>query len=192
MTLPPLVVAPRSATTMAPFFREATVNRETALALLQSLTEEELSRRPDERRWSIGDVCAHLARSNEVYLPALDDAIAGGHASAAYTDRPYTGSLLARILVWMMEPPPRFSMRSPRDLLPPPIWSGVQARDRYLDTQAAFLTRLDRAAGLDLRNVKFKVPEPPRTTVALGTILAFLLAHERRHLWQAMQVRNAS
>lgn len=190
MTLPPLVVPPRHATSMAPFFREASVNRETSLALLTPLTRDQLEWSPGGGRWSIAQVCAHMARATTMYVTALDDAVRAGHASAAYAERPYTGSLMARLLVWSMEPPPRFRMPSPRDLRPAPQPDGVVARNAYLDAQADFLQLLERAAGLDLKNVRMRIPEPPRTRLALGTVLAFLLAHERRHLWQITNLRN--
>jgi hypothetical protein len=190
MTMPPLVVPPRGVTSMSPFFREATVNRETTLALLQPLSDEQLAWRPAEKRWSIAEVCTHMAKATALYVTALDDAVRAGHASGAYTDRPYAGSLLARILVWSMEPPPRFRMPSPRDLRPDTTWAPAEARHRYLVAQQDLLSLLDRAAGLDLKNVRVRVPEPPRSRLALGTVLAFLLAHERRHLWQATAVRN--
>ena len=42
----PLVPGPQQLTTMAPFFREATVNRETADALYAALTPAQLAWRP--------------------------------------------------------------------------------------------------------------------------------------------------
>ncbi len=185
------VSPPRSLTTMQPFFRELAVNRETALALTEGLTPAQLSWRPTEAQWGLAEICSHLATITTLYLPALDDAISTGHTDAAYSDRPFRGSLVTRLLVWTMEPPVRVRMRSPRALLPTPSQDPLASRRLYRTAQSAFELRLERAAGLDLAHVSVRPPTIRRVRFALGTALALLLAHERRHLWQATVVRRS-
>lgn len=186
------VAPPRSLTTMQPFFRELSVNRETALALLDGLGESQLVWRPRPVQWGLAEICAHLATTTTVYLPAIDDAIRRGHADAAYSDRPFQGNVLSRLMVWYMEPPVRLRMRAPKVLRPLPDEDGMAARQRYRTAQAAFELRLERAAGLDLAHVRVQLPTIRSARFALGTVLALLLAHERRHLWQATVVRKAA
>jgi hypothetical protein len=58
------------------------------------------------------------------------------------------------------------------------------ARDRLLERTCA-------AAGLDLRRAVVVSPVTRLFRLPLGGYLAFLAAHDRRHLWQARQVRAA-
>jgi hypothetical protein len=44
--------------------------------------------------------------------------------------------------------------------------------------------------GLDLRRIAHASPVLPLFRYSLGTSLAAILAHERRHVWQARQVRT--
>ncbi len=185
------VAPPRSLTTMQPFFRELAVNRETALALLSGLTPTQLAWRQTEAQWSLAEICAHLATITTLYLPPLDDAIRRGHADAAYSDRPFRGNIISRWLVWSMEPPVRWRLRSPRVLQPIPLQDPEESRQRYRVAQNAFELRLERAAGLDLAHISLRLPTIRRARFALGTALALLLAHERRHLWQATVVRKS-
>ncbi len=185
------VAPPRSLTTMQPFFRELAVNRETALALLDGLTGAQLAWRPSDAQWGLAEICSHLATITTLYMPALDTAIGRGHADAAYSDRPFQGSIVSRFLVWTMEPPVRVRQRSPKSLLPRPADDPVDSRQRYRAAQAAFELRLERAAGLDLAHIGVTLPTLRHATFALGTVLALLLAHERRHLWQATVVRKS-
>lgn len=187
----PLTTGPQQLTTMAPFFREATVNRETASALLDAVTPAQLAWRPDPTRWGLADICAHLARITEVYLPALDAVIERAHAAAAYSDAPLRGTLLGRFLVWTMEPPPRFRMKAPAMLLPDPELPADEARTAYRAAQEALRLRLERAAGLDLTHVRMRLPTIKALALPLGTVFAVLLAHERRHLWQATALRQS-
>ncbi len=192
MSEPGTVSPPRSLTTMQPFFRELSVNRETALALLDDLTDQQLSWRPTPAQWSLADLCGHLATAAELYIAELDIAISRGHADAAYSDRPFTGTMVSRLIVWSMEPPVRVRMRSPKDMRPDPSELPARARQRYRTAQRSLEVRMERAAGLDLAHVRVRLPEIRQVRLSLGGVLALLLAHERRHLWQATVVRKAS
>ena len=191
MTVTQTVSPPRSMTTMQPYFRELAVNRETALALLDNLTATQLAWCPDDASWGLAEICAHLATTFTLYMPALDRAIERGHGDAAYSDRPFTGNVVTRLMVWTMEPPVRFRLPSPRVLRPDPAADPLESRQRYRATQHDFEMRLERAAGLDLTHVRVELPTFRTMQLALGTVLALLLAHERRHLWQATVVRKA-
>jgi hypothetical protein len=191
MTRLNVVPPPRALTTMQPFFRELSVNRETALALLDGLSATQLGWRPSAHQWSLAENCGHLATITELYLPALDDAIRRGHTDAAYSDRAFQGNVVSRLLVWSMEPPVRLRMKTPRALAPQSAQDPLDARAAYRAAQSAFELRLERAAGLDLAHVHVTPPTMPRLRLALGTALAMLLAHERRHLWQCTEVRQA-
>jgi hypothetical protein len=190
MTHPNIVPPPRALTTMHPFFRELSVNRETALALLDGLSSTQLDWRPAATQWSVAANCGHLAAITNIYLPALDDAIRRGHADAAYSDRAFQGNVISRLLVWTMEPPVRVRMTTPRTLQPP-TQDPIEARAGYRAAQSAFELRLERAAGLDLAHVRVTPPTMQGVRLALGTVLAMLLAHERRHLWQCTGIRKS-
>jgi DinB superfamily len=185
-----VVSPPRSLTAMQPFFREAAVNRETALALLEGLSATQLAWRPSEESWGLSQICGHLITITNVYLPAIDDAIERGHGDAAYSDQPFRGSTMSRLLVWYMEPPVRFRMKTPKRLQPPLSLDPLLARQQYRAVQSAFELRLERAAGLDLAHVYVHVPTLRGIAAGLGAVLAVLLAHERRHLWQATALRQ--
>ncbi|HYW49648.1 MAG TPA: DinB family protein, partial [Gemmatimonadaceae bacterium] len=185
------VSPPRSLTTMQPFFRELSVNRETALALMDGLAPSQLSWRPGEAQWGLAEICSHLATITNLYLPAIDEAVRQGHADAAYSDRPFQGNVVSRLLVWSMEPPVRIRMRSPRALRPRPAEDPVVSRQAYRSAQGALELRLERAAGLDLAHVRVRPPTMRGVRLALGTVLALLLAHERRHLWQGTVIRKS-
>lgn len=186
------VAPPRSLTTMQPFFRELAVNRETALALLDGLDASQLAWRPNEAQWGLAEICSHLAMITTLYLPALDDAIERGHADAAYSDRPFRSNVVSRTLVWSMEPPVRVRQRTLKMLLPNASQDPLESRQLYRAAQGAFELRLERAAGLDLAHISVRLPTIKRLRFALGTVLALILAHERRHLWQATVVRKSA
>jgi hypothetical protein len=95
-------------------------------------------------------------------------------------------------VVWYFEPPIRVKMRSPHMLRPSLSEPADDARLRYRTAQRNLEIRLERAAGLDLSHVRVRLPELKQVRFALGAVIALLLAHERRHLWQATVVRQAA
>jgi hypothetical protein len=57
--------------------------------------------------------------------------------------------------------------------------------------QDSLADRIRAADGLDLRRARQRSPILPVLKWSLGTMFALVLAHERRHIWQARQVRNS-
>ena len=51
--------------------------------------------------------------------------------------------------------------------------------------------RVRRADGLDLKRIRVVSPVTRLLRLPLGAYFQFVIAHDRRHLWQARQVRNA-
>jgi hypothetical protein len=60
----------------------------------------------------------------------------------------------------------------------------------FLHVQDRFLIQIERADGLDLRRVKVPTPITKLLKMSLGSTLAQVAAHERRHLEQARRVRS--
>lgn len=90
-----------------------------------------------------------------------------------------------------MEPPPRVKLKVTWRLAPPPTRGPEDAVARFLTIQDGIQRRLASANDLDLVGVKVRSPVVSWLHYRLGFAFAFLAAHERRHLWQAWQVRRA-
>lgn len=164
--------------------------RQAAPGLAGGLTDAQFSWQPEPGRWSIAECLAHLNLTAARFLPAIDAAVADGRARGLVGGGPFSYGLLERLFIRAMEPPPRLRVRAPRYFQP----AAVQSRDRvlgeFLEWQDRIAAMIQRADGLDLARVRHRSPVAPIFRYSLGTSFAALLAHERRHLWQARQVRN--
>ena len=67
----------------------------------------------------------------------------------------------------------------------------VEIVTEFMEWQDKLGATIRRADGLDLRRARGRSPALPLIKWSLGALFAITLAHERRHLWQARQVRNA-
>jgi hypothetical protein len=55
--------------------------------------------------------------------------------------------------------------------------------------QGQLALQLEQASGLDLERIKVPAPGLGPVKLNLHVTLAWIAAHQRRHLWQARQVR---
>jgi hypothetical protein len=89
-----------------------------------------------------------------------------------------------------MEPPPKRRLRTSRRILPQRVEGVSELLAGFDAMHAALIERLRQSRGLDLSRVKVRSPLLPILRFQLGATFGVLVAHERRHLWQARQVRQ--
>ena len=166
--------------------------KKEASELAGALTEQQFNWRPSPERWSIGQCLAHLVTTDQT-LPAIDRAIDNARTHGWLAPGPFHYGWITRWMIGSMEPPPKRRMRTFHIFTPA---GGVLTRDDVLKTLTAsrdrLLERIRAAAGLDLKRAIVVSPASRLFRIPLGGYFAFLAAHDRRHLWQAGQVRGAS
>ncbi|MGH7531540.1 MAG: DinB family protein, partial [Gemmatimonadales bacterium] len=70
-------------------------------------------------------------------------------------------------------------------------YEGAQVLPEFQAIRDALAERIRQADGLDLRRLKVISPASRLFRMPLGAYFQFVTAHDRRHLWQAQQVRRA-
>jgi DinB superfamily len=164
-----------------------------ARALAGTLTDPQLNWRSAADAWSIGQCLQHLATSSDAVLDAIDRAITTARERAWRAPEPSRYGWFTRWMVSSMEPPPKRRMRTFGIFLPV---DAALSREGLLDELSAardrLLERTRSAAGLDLRRAVVVSPVTRLFRLPLGGYLAFLAAHDRRHVWQARRVRAAA
>lgn len=142
--------------------------------------------------WSMAECVDHLNLVGRKYLRALDRAIEEGRAKGLLGAGPFRYGLLEGWAVRAMDAPPMFHVKAPRAFAPASESRLEEALEAFLALQEAFKERLVRADGLDLAKVKARSPVSRHLKFSLGKAFAAISAHQRRHLWQARQLRNDS
>jgi DinB family protein len=173
--------------------RQFEATERDARALAGSLSDEQLNWQPGPGRWSIGQCLAHLATSTDRALAAIDRAIATARERQWVPDGPVRYGWFARWMTNSMEPPLKRRMKTFAIFQPP---AESLHRDAVLAELAAsrgrLLERVRQSAGLNLKRPIVVSPVSRLFRMPLGAYFAFLAAHDRRHLWQARAVREAS
>jgi len=144
-------------------------------AVTAGLTDEQLNWHPAEGSWSILDCLEHLNVGVTKTLPAFDRSIAEGRAKGQTSNGPFRYGWFARMVAGSMEPPPKWRMRSPKLIRVAPATTRRSA---------------EVLPEFDLAHVRVISPVNRLLRMPLGSYFNFILAHDRRHLWQARNVRN--
>jgi len=163
-------------------------------ALVAPLSDEQFAWQPASARgkpapgWSVGQCIDHLNVTARLYLPQLDEGIANAIRQGLYGEGPFKYWWFARMLLRMLEPPPRMRVKSPMAFQPPPARTRREIMAAFRAYQVQYVDRLRQANGLDLARARVRSPAASWIQVPLGTGFAAMTAHERRHLWQARNV----
>lgn len=189
--MPATAPAQGPATALDGFHAQLHAIREDAEELLSGLSDAQLNWRPEPGRWSVAECVTHLSLTGSLYLPALDRGIAEARERGRTGGGEYRPGWLGRILVRSMEPPPRMRSRTQERIRPPaPARTLEEVREEFFRVQDELERRLRDAEGIDLSRAKVTSPLAKWLRIRLGDALGFVLAHQRRHLWQARRVRE--
>jgi DinB family protein len=174
---------------------EIDANLSHAESITHGLTREQFEWRPEPGRWSIGECFAHLNITNGFALGAIEAGIADGRACGKSGQGPFRYGFISRKFIASQEPPVKKKFTAPKAFRPPAEIDpdATLAEYRRISSELKRLTR--DADGLHLSRVKVAMPALPAALRAivrmpLGGQLLLTTTHDRRHLWQAEQVRN--
>ena len=164
-----------------------------ARSVAAELTEDQGTWRERPDSWSIAECLDHLATANEVYVRAMEPPAARAREHGSRRRRPALAGFIGGWFVRTMEPPvkPAYKGKAPKLIRPRPSPALADALRRFLESQNLPRTFLRTYADIDLAGVRFPNPFVRGVRFSLATGLHVIVAHERRHLWQARRVRDA-
>jgi hypothetical protein len=163
-----------------------------ARRLVDATDERTFGRRPRAASWSVGECLAHLALTTHAYLPLMDEALAAPPPRQVSNERRYRRDLLGWLLCVMLEPPYRLKTRTAKPFEPVAV-SATRAEvwQRFVEAQRELSSRVNAAAQHDLGRIRIASPFDRRARYNLYSAFCAILAHERRHLWQAERALDA-
>ena len=164
-------------------------NQHRAETLVADLDNGSLNWRPDERSWSTAQCLDHLNVANRIYLEAMRPTIEEARRQGRTRRGPVSQGWFERWFVANLEPPPKRKLPAPKKIIP--AFSGEKEAllSEFSRLHREISDLLRSSADLDL-GVRF--PNPFISLFRFKTWTGFLVipTHERRHLWQAEQLRK--
>jgi hypothetical protein len=167
--------------------REARGRAET---LVLGLTPEQLTRQPEAGKWSVAECILHLNVTAAVMQPLMEKAIAQAKHDNKVGAGPFRLGANGRLLIWIAEPPPKFRISAPPHLRPPAHIDDLgKLLPEFLKVQDAWERLIRDSSGLDLARIKVGKRFSP-FRVRFAAALPWMMAHQRRHLLQAENVKR--
>ena len=160
--------------------------------LADGLGRDPINWQPGPGRWSIAQCLDHLTRTVQLYPAEIERMFDEARARSAAGMRPYREGLLSRWIVSGMEPPPKMRVRTIRRVDPPGDHDPQTVLESFDAAYARLRALIVAAQGVPLGHGRMRSPFTRIVRFTLGQVLALNIAHARRHLWQARQVRQQS
>jgi hypothetical protein len=120
----------------------------------------------------------------------MSEAVNQARAAGFNAPDNYRMGLFGKFFTRIMEPPVKLKVKAPKDFVPATESAMDSVVTKFMALQESFNQQMLDADGVDWGKVKFVSPVASFIKFNLTEGIAMLVAHERRHLWQAWQVRN--
>ncbi len=155
-------------------------------AALSNLEEERLNYRPHPQSWNVLECLEHLNLYGDFYLPAARQAIA---AAPQESEALFKSGWLGGYFVRSMEPEKgtkKIKTFKDKDPFGRPLDRLVITR--FEGQQRDWLLLLQAAGSVSLQRTKVPLSIAPGLKLRLGDVLRFVVAHEKRHEAQTVQI----
>jgi hypothetical protein len=161
-----------------------------AEAIDTGLSDRQFHWQPDgSRRWSIAQCLDHLTAINMLYADGMRSAVAEARRQGWGRRGPLAPGPFGRFFIRSQEPPVKRRFRTPGKVSPAPGVTRDEVLRQYHAAHDTLRQLVREAAAIDANRATFANPFLKLLRMKVATGLQVLPAHDRRHLWQAGQVR---
>jgi len=176
--------------TVGPIAQQIEDTRYRAEGLVHGLTPEQLTQRPEPDKWSIAECLAHLNVTAATIQPILAKGIERGKRDELFGKGPFNLGPKGSFLVWLAEPPPKVRIRAPKSVAPPvAIADPAKLLPEFMRVQDECMRLITEAEGLNQAKIKVG-PRFSPFRCRLCASFPWMMAHQRRHLLQAENVKK--
>ena len=158
--------------------------------LLAGLTEAQFNWRPTPGHWSIAECLDHLTVTNREFVEGIKKAISDARSKGLTGRGPFRHGWIGNMFVRSLEPPVKMKFKAPKIFKPRPDQSLEATTRDFFSTQDELLRLIEESNGINLARAKVASPVTRLMKLSLGQAFGLIITHDRRHLWQARQVKG--
>jgi hypothetical protein len=162
-----------------------------ARALVDGLDDTQINWQPSGTAWSIAQCLDHLSKTNSIYTAALRSAVLNPKPGSVPRRGPIRPGWFERYFIQSMDAPPGRKFRAPKKAVPASHMNREEALAGFLSSHEGIRCLVAECNEIDLNRIRFKNPFVGILRFTVGTGLLIMAAHDRRHLWQAREVRSS-
>lgn len=172
------------------YSRQIAAVSEDARHLVSGLSEAQFNWHAEPGQWSIAECLNHLAVTNCELIKKIEGALGHARSKGLFGKGPFRHGFLGNLIIRSMEPPPKRKFKAPQIFQPVPDKSLAEVTRDFFAAQDEVLRLIYEADGVDLGRVKLASPVTRLIRYSLGQAFLLIATHDRRHLWQARQVKE--
>lgn len=174
---------------LAELHREVEEHRAQVRESFGGLSPGQLSWRPADDAWGVGQCMDHLVTTDRLYLDEIRKAVEEGRRKGTTRRGAFRGGRLGGWFARAAGPNVKMKVKAPKVFKPNEIEEvSPHVVERYLETQGELLRWLEEADGLDLDRLKIRSPVIRLVRFRLGDAFRIVVEHDKRHLDQARRV----
>jgi hypothetical protein len=165
-----------------------------AVSSWQMLTHQQFAQKPAPDAWSANECLQHLNSYSNYYLPQLEKAFANSKGQQPTPQ--FTSGWLGGYFTRLMEPSATGTafkkMKAPANHTPNTLLPSHQVIEAFIDNQERLLQLIREAEKINLRTTKVPISIARFICLRAGDVLAFIVAHQLRHVAQAERAFQAA
>ena len=159
---------------------------EKAIRQIQNLSEKELLQPATDGGWSIAQCLEHLNSYGDFYLPQIEKGLKVPMSQE--TKDTFKSSWLGNYFIQMMEPTTgKKKYKAFKGHIPAAELDAYAVVATFIQQQEQFLALLKKAEKADLNAVRIPISITRLIKLKLGDVFQFIIAHDERHIQQAMR-----
>ena len=159
--------------------------------LVADLDERDVNWTPPAGGWSVAQCLNHLILMNDFYLRGWTEAV---HDAARAQRGPFKGlhpTFVGRRFVNSLEPPVRMKTKTVAAATPASHFARAGLVEAYKSGHDGYRHLVRGSAAVDVNRIVRPNAIVKSVKMRLATVLMIIPAHDRRHLWQAANVKRA-
>ncbi len=164
---------------------------ETTINEFQNLSEDDLLYKPAPDKWSIAECLQHIIIANTIYKEDIGKRLL--KAEVKTIEYPITFSLTGRLFLYAVDPKYKWKVPAPKIFKPVKdnkVENGKNTVDEFLKLQKEIIVTAQQACAYDHQHVHTYSPLSKLLKFNVGEQLYIMMRHTKRHINQAMRVKN--
>lgn len=153
-----------------------------------NLSESQLNKKPAEKKWSIAQCLDHVIKLDKLYMNEAEKAIAQQNYESR--GKMYHPSLTGRFFINIMKPEGKRKIKTFKIFGPRNGKIRKAIIEDFEQHQSELMALVINSDGLDLSRIKVRSPATSMLKFRLGDVFSMLALHQRRHINQAMTLKE--
>ncbi|MFC5408439.1 DinB family protein [Larkinella bovis] len=164
---------------------------ETVEREFRPLSDEQLTWKPDTRRWSITQCLQHLNLAERFYIRNLQKKVDDlGLMQTHPTDQTLKSGLVGRTLRYLIDPNTTLKMPTVSFMKPRNDLNARDVLQQFVELQQLLDEILNKAPYLDWNQTQLMTLFGNWMKINVGDAFLMLVAHTERHIQQALRVKQ--